>query len=227
MAGFELYIMQNDSEVLSMPVIIGKSYRSTPSFSGLVSYMEYNPYWTIPMNIVWEDYIPRLVKDPSFLSKRSIKLFKGWASAREIDPQTVEWSKLDKDKFPYWLRQEPGPRNALGRIKFIFSNPYEVYLHGTPDKHLFNRVVRNFSSGCIRVKDPVRLAAYLLNDGSQQMEEEVLANIHLDTNQKVSLPVAVPIYLVYLTAWVDVEGNMNFRDDIYGRDTRLNQFFSH
>lgn len=227
MAGFELYIMQNDSEVLSMPVIIGKSYRSTPSFSGLVSYMEYNPYWTIPMNIVWEDFIPRLVKDPSFLSKRSIKLFKGWTNAREIDPQTVEWSKLDKDTFPYWLRQEPGPRNALGRIKFIFSNPYEVYLHGTPDKHLFNRVVRNFSSGCIRVKDPVRLAAYLLNDGSQQMEEEVLANIHLDTNQKVSLPVAVPIYLVYLTAWVDVEGNMNFRDDIYGRDTRLNQFFSH
>ena len=225
MAGFELYIMQNDSEVLSMPVIIGKAYRSTPSFSGLVSYMEYNPYWTIPAKLAIEDIIPRQMRDSSFFAKKSIRLFQGWANAREIDPQTVDWSKLDKNHFPYWLRQDPGPRNALGQIKFIFSNPYEVYLHGTPDKHLFDRVIRTFSSGCIRVKDPVRLAAYLLNDGSQQMEEEVLANIHLGTNQRVTLPVAVPIYLVYWTAWIDRDGNVNFRDDIYGRDTLLNNAF--
>ena len=153
-------------------------------------------------------------------------MFRGWGeNAREIDPQTVNWKHIDRDHFPYWLRQDPGPDNALGRVKFLFSNPYEIYLHGTPDKHLFDRVVRTFSSGCIRVKDPVRLAAYLLNDGSLQMEEEILANIHLATNQSVGLPISVPIYLVYWTAWVDQDGGLNFRNDIYGRDARLNNLF--
>jgi murein L,D-transpeptidase YcbB/YkuD len=226
MTGFELYIMENGSPVLGMPVIIGKSYRSTPSFSGLISIMEYNPYWTIPVNMTVEDFIPRLINDSSFLAKKSIKLYRGWGvNAREIDPQAVNWAQQDKESFPYWLRQDPGPKNSLGRVKFLFSNPYEIYLHGTPDKHLFDRVVRTFSSGCIRVKDPVRLAAYLLNDGSLQMEEEILANIHLGSNQQVRLPIAVPIYLVYLTAWVDRDGGINFRHDIYGRDVQLNDLF--
>jgi murein L,D-transpeptidase YcbB/YkuD len=226
MTGFALYLMENGSAVLAMPVIIGKSYRSTPSFSGLISNMEYNPYWTIPANMAIEDFIPRQINDPAFFARKSIRLYRGWGkNAQQIDPQTVNWKQLDKDHFPYWLRQDPGPKNSLGRIKFLFSNPYEIYLHGTPDKHLFDRVVRTFSAGCIRVKDPVRLAAYLLNDGSQQMEEEVLANIHLGSNQKLSLPIAVPIYLVYWTAWVDQNGSINFRHDIYGRDTRLNNLF--
>jgi murein L,D-transpeptidase YcbB/YkuD len=225
MTGFELYIIENESVMLSMPVIIGKPYRATPTFSGLVSYMEYNPYWTIPLNLVFADIIPRQMGDPTYLEGKSIKLYRGWSNPREIDPQTVDWSSLDKERFPYWLRQEPGLKNALGRIKFIVSNPYEIYLHGTPDTHLFDRVVRTFSSGCIRVKDPVALAAFLLNDGSQQKQEEVLENIHLGTNQGVILPVAVPIYLVYLTAWVDQDGTMHFRKDIYQRDTRLNELF--
>jgi murein L,D-transpeptidase YcbB/YkuD len=225
MTGFELYIVDRDTTVLAMPVIIGKAYRSTPSFSGLVSSMEYNPYWTIPTNIAVNDLIPRQMKDPAFFEKKSIKLYQGWKEAREIDPQTVDWKNLDMAHFPYWLRQEPGPENALGRMKFLFSNPYEIYLHGTPDKHLFYRTVRAFSSGCIRVQDPVKLAAYLLNDGTQQMEEEILENIHLGTNQSLILPVSVPIYLVYWTAWVDPDNGINFRQDIYSRDTRLNNVF--
>jgi len=226
MTGCELYILQNGSAVLAMPGIIGKAYQSTPSFSGLISTMEYNPYWTIPANMAVEDFIPRLINDASFLEKKSIKLYRGWGeNAREVDPQTVNWNQLDKEHFPYWLRQDPGPKNALGRVKFLFSNPYEIYLHGTPDKHLFNRVVRTFSSGCIRVKEPVRRAHYLLNDGSQQMEEEVLTNIHLGTNQSITLPIAVPIYLVYWTAWVGQDGKVNFRRDIYGRDRQLSRVF--
>jgi len=226
MTGFELYIMKHESVVMSMPVIIGKAYRSTPSFSGLISTMVYNPYWTIPTTIAVEDFLPRIINDSSLLAKKSIRVFRGWGkNAREIDPQTVDWKKLNKDHFPYWLRQDPGPKNALGQMKFLFSNPYDIYLHGTPDKHLFDRLIRTFSSGCIRVKDPVRLAAYLLNDSSQQMEEDVLANIYLGTNQSVTLPVAVPIYLVYWTAWADQNGTINFRRDIYGRDTRLKNMF--
>jgi murein L,D-transpeptidase YcbB/YkuD len=226
MTGFELYIMNRGSTVLDMPVIIGKAYRSTPSFSGLISVMEYNPYWTIPTSIALQDFIPRQVNDPDFFQKKSIRLFRGWGeNAREIDPHQVNWRKLDKENFPYWLRQDPGPKNALGQVKFLFSNPYEIYLHGTPDQHLFDRVVRTFSSGCIRVKDPVKLAAYLLNDGTQQMEEEVLTNIHLGSNQSIVLPVAVPIYLVYWTVWVDPQGRVNFRDDIYHRDSQLHKLF--
>ena len=167
-----------------------------------------------------------MIKDASYFKNNSIRLYRGWGgNAREINPQTVDWKQVDKDHFPYWLRQDPGPENAMGRIKFLFSNPHEIYLHGTPDKHLFDRLVRTFSAGCIRVKDPIQLAAYLLNDGSQQMEEEVLENILLGSNQKVILPVAVPVYLVYWTAWFDQDGGMNFRQDIYGRDTRLNNLF--
>ena len=226
MTGFELYIMENGSEVLSMPVIIGNAYRSTPSFSGWISYMEYNPYWTIPKTLVMEDIIPRQLRDSTYLSRQAIKVYRGWANRVEVDPQTVDWSDVDPEHFPYWLRQEPGPKNALGQIKFLFSNPYAVYLHGTPDKHLFDRVVRAFSSGCIRVKDPVRLAAFLLNDGTQKMEEEVLANVHLGVNQGIDLPVAAPIYLIYWTAWVDEQGRINFRDDIYGRDSQLQKAFA-
>jgi L,D-transpeptidase YcbB len=226
MTGFELYMVDRDTTVLAMPVIIGKAYRSTPSFSGLVSSMEYNPYWTIPTNIAVNDLIPRQMNDPAFFERKSIKLYQGWKDAREIDPQTVDWQNLDMEHFPYWLRQEPGPDNALGRVKFLFSNPYEIYLHGTPDKHLFYRTVRAFSSGCIRVQDPVKLAAYLLNEGTQQMEEEILENIHLGSNQSLILPVSVPIYLVYWTAWVDPDNRINFRQDIYSRDTRLNNVFS-
>lgn len=226
MTGFELYIIENEAVVFSMPVIIGKTYRATPAFSGLVSYMEYNPYWTIPINLVFEDIIPRQIDDPSYLERKSIKLYRGWTKPREVDPQTVDWRRLNEKRFPYWLRQEPGPKNALGRIKFIVSNPYEIYLHGTPDTHLFDRVIRNFSSGCIRVKDPVALAAFLLNDGSRQQQEEVLENIHQGTNQGVILPIAVPIYLVYWTSWVDQDGTLNFRKDIYNRDTLLNELFS-
>jgi murein L,D-transpeptidase YcbB/YkuD len=219
------YIMQNGSVVLDMPVIVGKSYRSTPTFSGLISYMVYNPYWTIPKKLVLEDIIPRQLRDDSYLTRKSIKVYRGWENPKTVDPKTVDWRKINPDRFPYWMRQDPGPKNALGRIKFLFSNPYEIYLHGTPDKHLFDRAVRAFSSGCIRVKDPVRLAAFLLNEGTQQMEEEVLENIHLGSNQGVTLPIAIPIYLVYWTAWVDQDGKMNFRDDIYDRDTRLNELF--
>ena len=155
MTGFELYIMKSGSVVLDMPVIIGKAYRATPSFSGWVSVMEYNPYWTIPTNLALKDFVPRQIRDPGFLARKSIKVFRGWGeNAREIDPQTVDWRKLDKEHFPYWLRQDKGPKNALGRVKFLFSNPYEIYLHGTPDKHLFNRAGAHFQFGLHPGKRP-------------------------------------------------------------------------
>jgi len=225
LTGFELYLVENDSVVLSMPVITGSTDRPTPAITGLISYMEYNPYWTIPKKLALEDVIPHQLRDPSYLSREAIKVYQGWENAKEIDPKNVDWGSLDENYFPYWLRQEPGPNNALGRVKIMFSNPFAIYLHDTPGKNLFNRIVRNFSSGCIRVKDPVRLAAFLLGDGSLEKEEEVLTGIYLGMNQGVTLPIAVPIYLTYWTAWVGQDGEMNFRQDVYGRDTWLNVLY--
>lgn len=226
MTGFELYLVEDDNVKLTMPVIIGKSYRATPSFSGRISIIEYNPYWTVPVNLTIRDFVPQLIRDASVLEKKSIKLYRGWgANAEEIDPQTVNWDRLDSEHFPYWLRQDPGPKNAMGMIKFLFPNKYEIYLHGTPDRHLFDRAVRTFSSGCIRVKDPVKLAAYLLDEGSLQKEEEIMADIHLGSNQSVRLEMNIPIYLVYWTAWIDEEGRINYRPDVYGRDKLLDNLF--
>jgi murein L,D-transpeptidase YcbB/YkuD len=225
LAGFELYLVENGSVVLSMPVITGNSDRPTPALTGLISRMEYNPYWTIPRTLALEDIIPRQLRDPSYISRTAIKVYEGWENAEEVDPKDVDWDSLDENYFPYWLRQEPGPQNALGRVKFMFANPFAIYLHDTPGRHLFNHNIRNFSSGCIRVKDPVRLAAFLLGDGSLKNEEEVLTEIFRGINQEVNLPVSVPIYLAYWTAWVGQDGEMNFRQDVYGRDRWLNVLY--
>ena len=224
MTGFELDIINDGHVELSMPVIIGKKYQATPALNGVISYFEYNPYWTISKNVMWEKFIPGQIRDAGYLESRSIKVYKGWANAVEVDPKTVDWTSLDRERnSPYWMRQDPGPGNALGNLKFIFSNPYQIYLHGTPARHLFSRSARAFSHGCIRVKDPASLAASLLGDTSEQGLDEVNASLSSGVNEKVYLPVSMPVYLLYWTAWVDADGVLNFSDDIYGRDTRLRQ----
>lgn len=212
------------SGMLSMPVIIGKKFQETPALSGVISYFEYNPYWTISKNVMWEKFIPGQIRDPDYLERRSIKVYRGWANAQEVDPKTIDWISLyPENNSPYWMRQDPGPGNALGNLKFIFSNPYQIYLHGTPDTYLFNRWARAFSHGCIRVKDPTSLAASLLGDTSEQGIDKVKARLDSGLNEKIHLPFAMPVYLMYWTAWVDADGVLNFPEDIYGRDTRLRE----
>ena len=224
MTGFELAIINDGHVELSMPVIIGKKFQETPALSGVISYFEYNPYWTISKNVMWEKFIPGQIQDPDYLERRSVRVYRGWANAQEVDPKTIDWTSLDPEhNSPYWMRQDPGPGNALGNLKFIFSNPYQIYLHGTPDTHLFNHSARAFSHGCIRVKDPASLAASLLGDTSEQGIDRVKARLDSGLNEKVHLPFAMPVYLMYWTAWVDADGVLNFRDDIYGRDTRLRE----
>ena len=222
MTGFELAVMDGGEVELTMPVIIGEPFRETPAISGVISTFVYNPYWTISKNIMWDTFIPGQIRDPDYLTKRSIHVFRGWAEPVEVDPKTVDWSALDPEtNSPYWMRQDPGPGNALGSMKFLFSNPFHIYLHGTPAKHLFERSVRTLSHGCIRVKDPATLAAALLGDNSAQMKAEIDSKIRSRANEKVYLPVSVPIYLMYWTAWIGEDGVLNFRDDIYSRNAML------
>jgi len=219
LTGFELYAEEEDKTVMAMPIIIGKRYRSTPSFSSKVRYLEINPYWTIPKTIMLEDLIPIQLRDEEYFNRKQIKAFLGWGQdAEEVDVEEIALRRLNENYFPYRFRQEPGPLNSLGQIKFMFPNPYDIYLHDTPDRHLFNLRIRTFSSGCIRVSDPLRLSAYLLDAPNQQKEEEVLRLIYRGENRSMSLVKAVPIYLLYWTAWTGLDGKLNFSEDIYHRD---------
>lgn len=221
-AGYWLEVVENQETVLDMRVIVGRSYRRTPVFSDRISYLVFNPYWNVPPGIAAKDILPQVKQDPSYLARQNMTLFSGWgADARVVDPQTVDWSRVTATNFPYRIRQEPGPNNALGTVKFMFPNRFSVYLHDTPARELFARSVRTFSSGCIRVEKPVELAAYLLQDQSGWASEKIRSLSGGTTEQTVRLTRPVPVHLLYWTAWVDDEGQIEFRDDVYGRDLIL------
>ena len=169
-----------------------------------------------------EETIPKIKKDPDYLAKHTMKILKGWSeNAEEIDPDTIDWASLDVQDFTYRFRQDPGPQNPLGRIKFMFPNEFGVYLHDTPSKRLFAKSVRSFSHGCIRLEKPLDLAVYLFKGARDWTREKILAEIETGKKQNIRLSEPMDIHILYLTAWVDENGFINFRDDIYGRDARL------
>lgn len=218
-AAFELYAVQDRMTVITMPVIVGKPFRRTPVFSDLISYLEINPDWTVPVKIAVEDLLPKIKADPAYLKTGGFDVL-----ARDgtiPPPETIEWSRYGRKNFPFVLRQRPGPANALGRIKFMFPNSFAIYLHDTPDHSLFARGVRTFSSGCIRVSDPSALARFLMQDDPDWTIDKLKAEIEKGETKRVSLKKKVPVHLSYLTAWVSEDGTMQFRDDIYGRDATL------
>jgi murein L,D-transpeptidase YcbB/YkuD len=142
------------------------------------------------------------------------------AEARELDPLQIDWSAVS-GRFPYKLRQRPGPQNALGRVKFMLPNRYNVYLHDTPAQELFRKTVRSFSSGCVRVAKPMVLADYLLSGVEGWDPQRIQKAINSGATTQVNLPLPIPVYFTYFTAWVDARGMVQFRDDIYGRDRAL------
>jgi murein L,D-transpeptidase YcbB/YkuD len=190
-----------------------------------MSYLVFNPYWTIPRTIAVEDILPKLVDGTDYLVQQNIKVFADWREdATEIDPGSIPWRDYNKDYFPLRLRQEPGKNNALGQIKFIFPNKFDVYLHDTPQRSLFDRVQRDFSSGCIRLEDAPALAYYLLSDDPGWTHDKLRDIFESGQRQVVRIPRPIPVHLLYMTAWVDEDENdgLQFRNDIYGRDRALN-----
>lgn len=219
-AAAELQVVENGEETLSMRVVTGRPYRQTPVFSGEISYLVFNPYWHVPHSIATRDQLPEIKKDRGYLDRMRLKVFQGWgANAQPVDPSTVDWTTLSQSNFPYRIRQEPGPHNALGRIKFMFPNPHSVYLHDTPTRGLFARAQRNFSSGCIRLERPIELAEYLLADHPQWSPQQIQSVLKNPSNeQSVPLRTRVPVHLQYWTAWANVDDQIHFRDDVYQRD---------
>ena len=219
-----LWVTENRQRIMEMRVIVGRPYRQTPVFSSKMIYMVINPYWNIPTSLVLKDILPKIQKNDNYIAQQGIKVFKDWSKgAPEIDPETVDWKKFKRQNFTYKLRQDPGLRNALGRIKFIFPNKFAVYLHDTPKRSDFKETHRNFSSGCIRTEKPVDLARYLLQDDHQWSRDKLLEIIETGETQVIELQRPITVHLQYWTAWVDEYGRLNFRDDIYDRDRALDQ----
>lgn len=218
-AGFQLAAVKQDQQVLDMRIIVGRNYRSTPSFSSYISHMILNPYWNIPASIAREDLLPRQQKDPTFFASQGIKVYTGYDySQAPIDPDTVDWPAITKG-FPYVLRQDPGAKNALGVIKFMLPNSFSIYLHDTPDKSLFQKEIRTFSSGCIRLEQPMALADFVME--GHKTQTELTTQINIGRTATVSLSESTPIYIVYLTVWVDGQRQIHYSPDTYGRDMRV------
>ena len=221
-ADFQLELVEENEVVMAMDVIVGRKYRQTPVFSGRMTYLVFSPYWHLPPTIASEDILPRLRRDPNSLAEDGIRVLRGWGeNEREIDPASVDWRKVSPRSLPYHFRQDPGPQNALGRVKFMFPNRFSIYLHDTPAKEQFDRAQRDFSSGCIRVERPQDLATQLLLEDPAWTPERISEAMNGSSEQTVNLPRAIPVYLYYLTAWVDDAGELQLREDIYERDKLL------
>lgn len=221
MAGFEMRVMENDVPTLRMRVVIGRPYRRTPAFMEAMTYVVVNPYWHVPPSLAVRDILPKIRKDPGYLERQGIRVFSDWTeTAHELDGQTMDWSEVTGRRFLYKLRQDPGPHNALGRIKFMLPNRFNIYLHDTPHREHFDLSVRAFSSGCIRLEEPLVLADYILGSAGWS-PERIRETIVGGERRVVSLPRPIPVYLVYWTAWVELDGTVHFRDDVYGRDKLL------
>jgi murein L,D-transpeptidase YcbB/YkuD len=223
-ADFQLDVIENDKPILSMKVVVGKPYQSTPIFTAKMTYIVINPSWNIPGSIARKEILNKIEKNPHYLSDQNIEVLEGRGSReRGIDPETIDWSRITENALPYWFRQKPGPLNALGQLKFMLPNRYDVYLHDTPAKRLFSENVRTFSHGCIRIEKPIELAEYLLRDDPRWKRDTLIAAIDKGTEQIVQIPHPLSVHFLYLTAWVDESDTLQFRNDIYGRDKRLDE----
>lgn len=216
-ADFKLDVWRNDTPVVSMNVVVGKIYRKTPVFQAKLSHIIFNPTWNIPATILKEDILPLVLKDTSYLRKRHIRLYHTEKGGRrhEFPSDSVDWNNMLVEHFPYELIQDAGGDNALGAVKFMFPNSYNVYLHDTPSKELFKKSERVFSSGCIRVSDAVTLASHLLGIS----KKKVRSYIQGGETTTVYLHEPINVFIEYFTAWVDVRGVLQFRKDVYDRDS--------
>ncbi|TGD79367.1 L,D-transpeptidase family protein [Hymenobacter wooponensis] len=220
---YTLHVIEDGKEAFNMRVIVGKTLNATPVFSDKMEFVVLAPYWNVPFSIIDKELRPKLVADAQgTLDRLDMEVVKGWgAKATPIDPNSVDWANVTDKTWKYTLRRRPGPKNDLGDVKFIFPNSNDIYLHDTPHDELFSQNKRGFSHGCVRVAEPIKLAEYLLRDKPGWDRTAILDTIAGRREKYITLPEKLPVYLVYFTAWVDENGKVNFRDDIYGHDKAL------
>ena len=222
LADFHLKVVDEPKTIFVTRVVVGKPFFRTPVFSKDMSYLVVNPYWNVPPSIARNEILPKIKENANYLAEKNFELLSDWSSdAYAIDPTTIDWSRMTRGNFTYKVRQGPGAGNALGRLKFMFPNPFNIYLHDTPAKTLFDRYERTFSHGCVRVQHPQDFAAVILGGQSDWDPARIEAAIETGVSQVVSLAEPLPVHITYLTAWTNKDGTVHFRDDVYGRDVPL------
>lgn len=214
-AGFSLQYVEDGRFRWQSRVIVGRPFRKTPVFTAEMTSVVFNPQWVVPPTILRKDALPAIRRDLGYLRERRLKVVD--REGRPVDPGAVDWSAYGAANFPYSLRQASGDEGALGRLKFLMPNPHLVYLHDTPTKELFEKSERTFSSGCIRVENPRRLAALVLADSVRWSAGRIDSLIERGRTVTVRLPRPVPVLILYLTAVAEGE-RVLFRRDVYRRD---------
>ena len=219
--GFEAWVVEEGKETSVHRLVVGRVDRPTPLLAGRIEHVVLAPYWNVPRNIFLRDKLPVLRRDPAYLDRQRMTVMDR-STGRPAVGGAPDWNQIDPGEFHqrFWLRQAPGPGNALGAVKFIFPNPHDVYLHDTPDRHLLERGFRSFSSGCMRIDRPMELAERLLEGHRDWGVERIHRVAAGGVEQWVRLAQPAPIRLVYWTAWVDRDGVLHLNQDLYGMDAR-------
>lgn len=199
---FALQVTDGNNHVQHMAVVVGKEGHTTTMFSDDLEYVVFSPYWNVPPSIVKAEILPGIEKNSNYLASKNMEITSSGGGLPSV-------------------RQRPGGENALGRVKFLFPNSFNIYLHDTPSKSLFEKDVRMFSHGCIRISDPVWMANYLLDDSSEWTPEKIEAAMNSGTEKTVKLKKSIPVIITYYTSWVDENKKLNFREDIYGLDQEV------
>ncbi|HYD99872.1 MAG TPA: L,D-transpeptidase family protein [Alphaproteobacteria bacterium] len=220
--GYELQAVEKGRAALRMPVVVGSDERRTPLMSDAITHLVFNPTWTVPLSIAKKDILPKLIENPGYAIEQNLLIYDGWAAdAPTLNPYAIDWVKVGQGITRYRLRQEPGPLNALGRVKFVFPNKDDIYLHDTPKRNLFDKARRALSSGCVRVGDPDALAGFILAANRNWTPERHAALLADTATETVWVAKPVKVHLTYQTAWVNDDGAVQYRADIYGRDREL------
>jgi murein L,D-transpeptidase YcbB/YkuD len=215
---FQLEAHQGERTVLPMKVVVGTPDNKTPVFSDMMTTTVFSPYWNVPDSIVEGETAPAAARDPGFLQRNNIEILRVTKTGTTpVDPSTVKWDDPEELK-ALAFRQKPGATNALGHVKFLFPNAYNVYLHDTPADALFARPGRAFSHGCVRVEKPEDLAKWLLLDAPEWTNEKIVEAMHAGEEQHVKLKQELPVHIVYFTAWADDTGVVRLYPDVYGYD---------
>lgn len=207
---FTMRVVDRGRTVFSSKVIVGKPKHQTPEFTDTMEHLVINPRWNVPHSIATKEILPILRRDPGYLARKGMKLVGG--------PEPYDWNTVSASDFPGRIVQRPGGGNALGDVKFMFPNHHSVYLHDTPSKRLFEKDVRAFSHGCVRVQRPVEFATFLLTGQKSDPQGYYDGVRSTGRESRVNLERTLPIHLTYRTAWIDDDGAINYRGDIYGRD---------
>jgi murein L,D-transpeptidase YcbB/YkuD len=218
-AGFNAFLYRQEDPVWEARAQVGKPYRKSPVFKAELEYLVFNPTWTVPPTILKNDVLPAIQRDIGYLKSKNMVVLD--RSGKKIDPASIDWASYTGRGFPYVIRQEPGPNNALGRVKFIFPNEHFVFLHDTPSRGLFDRAKRTFSSGCIRVDKPLELAELVLDEPEKWNQETIQRVLDEKKTRTVHLREPMPVLLLYWTAFVDDDGRVHFLEDVYDRDQRI------